>query len=487
MSVEPDPIPLSALLRGHAALAPDGPAITADGRTLSWRELEARTNRAARALIARGVKPDDLVTIVLPNGAAFLEACFACWKAGATPQPAPPRAPAAELASLIALAEPALVIAGADVAVEGRARTSYDDLLAESDDDSPLPDRIAGAWKALGSGGSTGRPKLIVSTSRAVAQSPLGWRLAADDVAVMPGPLYHNGPFATAIAAMTAGAHLVILPRFDAETVLQAVDAHHATWLYLVPTMMGRIWRLPDEVKARYAVGSLRTVWHLAAPCPPWLKAAWIEWLGPDVIWELYAATEGLAGTVINGAEWLEHRGSVGRVFTGAVKIVREDGSDAPPDVVGEVYMRQPDGAPETYRYVGAQARRMGGWQSLGDMGWMDADGYLYLADRRADMILVGGSNVYPAEIEAALEEHPAVRSCAVIGLPDEDLGSAVHAIVQPAPGLNIDDLRDFLSRRLSAYKRPRTYELVDTPVRDDAGKVRRSQLVAQRLQPQDG
>lgn len=484
MSVSVDPIPLSALARVQAERRPDAPAVTFEGVSLTWRELEQRTNRAARAMIARGVRPDDMVTIALPNGLDFIEACLACWKVGATPQPVSSRLPKAELDGILKLARPSLVIAGPEIATEA-PRASYQGLLAVSADPTPLADRIAGSWKASTSGGSTGRPKLIVATSPAMSQpgSAVGWRLAEDDVALMPGPLYHNGPFVTAICALTAGAHLVIQPRFDAEAVLAEVERSRATWLYLVPTMMGRIWRLPDEVKARYDVSSLKTVWHLAAPCPPWLKEAWIEWLGPEVIWELYAATEGMAGTVINGVEWLAHRGSVGRVFVGAIRIMDDTGAEVPAGAVGEVFMRPPEDAPASYRYVGAEAKSVDGWQSLGDLGWMDDEGYLYLADRRSDMILVGGSNVYPAEVEAAIEEHPLVLSSAVIGLPDDDLGARVHAIVHGRDGLDFDALRTFVADRLVSYKCPRSYEMADSPVRDDAGKVRRSQLLKQRIE----
>jgi len=188
--------------------------------------------------------------------------------------------------------------------------------------------------------------------------------------------------------------------------------------------------------------------------------------------------------TIITGAEWLEHRGSVGRVTVGEMKAVGEDGRDLPPGEVGEIYMRRPEGAPPTYKYLGATAKTIeGGWESLGDIGWFDADGYLYLADRRTDMILVGGSNVYPAEIEAALEEHPAVQSVAVIGLPDEDLGNRVHAIVQAKEAVTPDQLKAHLAERLVSYKQPRSFEFVDEPLRDDAGKVRRSALRDARLQ----
>jgi bile acid-coenzyme A ligase len=481
-----EPVPYARLARLRAELTPDAPAVAAEGRTLRWAELDRRTNRAAHALLARGVKTDDLVTIALPNGLSFIEACFACWKAGATPQPVSPRLAPPELAAVIELANPPLVIAGDELASD-RPRADYDALLAASFDESAPPEVIASSYKAPTSGGSTGRPKLIVSTQPAIArpETPTFWRLDESDVALMPGPLYHNGPFVTSFAALNAGAHLVILPRFDAETVLQAVERHRATWLYLVPTMMSRIWRLPPEVRTKYDVSSLRTVWHLAAPCPAWLKEAWIDWLGPQVIWELYAATEGLAGTMIDGADWLTHRGSVGRVATGAIRILDANGAEVSSGTTGEVFMKQPEGAPATYRYVGAEARRRDEWHSLGDLGWMDAEGYLYLSDRRADLILVGGSNVYPAEVEAALEEHPLVQSCVVIGLPDDDLGARVHAIVQPHEGLEVEALRAFIVGRLVSYKRPRSYEFSTSPLRDEAGKVRRSQLIEERLAAQ--
>jgi bile acid-coenzyme A ligase len=301
---------------------------------------------------------------------------------------------------------------------------------------------------------------------------------------MMPGPLYHNGPFMWSVSALLAGNHVVLGGKFDAERTLQLVDRHRPELMYVVPTMMARISKLPQQVRDRYDVSSLKVVWHLAAPCPPWLKEEWINWLGADAIWELYAGTEAQAVTIITGREWLEHRGSVGRVSTGTMKIVGADGEDAPPGEVGEIYMRAPEGV-TTYRYVGAQARTLpGGWESLGDMGSIDADGYLYLSDRQSDMILVGGSNVYPAEIEAALDEHPRVRSSAVVGLPDDDLGSRPHAIVQTDDGtpIDVDELRAHLAERLVRYKIPRSFEFTGEALRDDAGKLRRSALRAGRM-----
>jgi bile acid-coenzyme A ligase len=246
--------------------------------------------------------------------------------------------------------------------------------------------------------------------------------------------------------------------------------------------MMLRIWRLPAAERAARDLSSLRVVLHLGAPCPVWLKEAWIEWLGPDVICEVYAEAEALGATMITGREWLVHRGSVGRPLYGEFRVVDPAGREHPRREVGEIVMRRRPNDPPPCRYVGAEARTFGdGWESLGDLGWMDADGYLYLADRRTDLILVGGANVYPAEVEAALEEHPRVRSSAVVGLPDEDLGQRVHAIVQVEGEVSDDELRAHLAERLVRYKIPRTFERSPTPLRDDAGKVRRSELAARR------
>ncbi|MBV9331991.1 MAG: AMP-binding protein [Alphaproteobacteria bacterium] len=479
------PISIARNLANTAAAKPAETAVAFEGESLAWRELDQHTNRMARALEGHGVKQGDFVTIALPNGIGFIEAAYAAWKLGATPQPVSARLPLTELRAIIELAKTPVVFADADLDA-GVEVVSPARLLSQSDDASPLPDRVAPSWKAPTSGGSTGRPKLIVSGQPGVAEGLAAqfWRISKDDVVLMPGPLYHNGPFITAFGALQAGARVVLMPKFDAEGVLREIERNRATWIYLVPTMMGRIWRLPEEVRSRYDVSSLKTVWHLAAPCPAWLKEAWIGWLGADVIWELYGGTEGLASTVISGSEWLSHRGSVGKVALGGVmKAFGPDGEELPAGETGEIYMKRAEGMPATYRYVGATPRTLpGGWESIGDIGWFDEEGYLYLADRRTDMILVGGANIYPAEVEAALEEHPLVASCAVIGIPDEDLGNRVHAIVQPRGPLTADDLQQHLAERLVVYKRPRSFEFVDEPLRDDAGKVRRNALRDERV-----
>jgi bile acid-coenzyme A ligase len=479
-----EPTPFVTTLADLAAADPDRPALTDHERSVSRADLERRTNRLARDLAARGVVEGDLVTIGLPNSVAFFEAAIALWKLGATPQQVSSRLPKAELDAIIELASPRLII-GLDHPDVPTVPVGHEPDPALSD--APLPVVVSPSWKAPTSGGSTGRPKLIVATAKALTD---GVVLAGvlcgqqpDGVHLCTGPLYHNGPFVYATTALLLGNHVVIMPRFDAEQTLALVQQHRVDWLYTVPTMLQRIWKLPEDVRNSYDLSSLQKVFHVAAPCPPWLKEAWIRWLGPEKIVELYAGTEAQSATFLTGTEWLEHRGSVGRPVIGEMKIVGPDGEDCAPGVLGEVFLRS--AGPATYRYMGAEARTLeGGWESLGDMGWMDEDGYLYLGDRSADMILVGGSNVYPAEIEAALDEHPAISSSCVIGLPDEDLGNRIHAIVQVASGAEVTDeaLGTFLAERLVRYKVPRSYERVDVPLRDDAGKVRRSALRAERL-----
>jgi bile acid-coenzyme A ligase len=464
---------------------PARPAVTCGGRQLTRGELENQANRFARDLSARGVTIGDFVTVALPNSVEWYVAYVACWKLGAIPQPVSARLPARELTEIVALATSKVVVGAEPGSLPETVCLPVGYQPPADLDDGPLPDSVSPAWKAPTSGGSTGRPKLIVSGDPSLidpdARPPHG--LAIDGCLVMPGPLYHNGPALMSCEALLAGNHVVLLERFDAEDTLAAIAEHRADVVYLVPTMMKRIWRLPEATRLAYDLASLRMVWHLAEPCPMWLKEAWIEWLGAERIWELYAGTEAQAVTVITGPEWLEHRGSVGRPVAGEFMVADLDGNPLPPGEKGEVWLRNTSGKP-TYRYVGAEPRTLaGGWESLGDMGWFDEDGYLYLADRMQDMILCGGANIYPAEVEAALLEHPAVRSVAVIGVPDDDLGNAVHAIVEGDPTVvSAADLLAFAGERLVRYKLPRTVEFVDTPLRDEAGKVRRAALRAERL-----
>jgi bile acid-coenzyme A ligase len=477
-----DIVSIAAALAAKAAAEPDRPAITCGDRTITRGELHRRTNRLARAYAALGVTSGSYVTIGLPNSVEFYEAAIATWKLGATPQPISHRLPDRERQAIVDLAAPTLVV-GADPATHpGQTVIPAGWEPDPTIDDSDLDDVISPSWKAPTSGGSTGRPKLIVASDPGVVVVGVPTQgMKADGSVLVPGPLYHNAPFAFSCQALFHGNHVAVLPKFDPQATLAAIEQHQADWILLVPTMMLRIWRLPDDVRNRYDVSSMQTVWHMAAPCPPWLKEAWITWLGGEKIWELYAGTEAQAVTIVRGDEWMVHRGTVGRVLVGEMKILDPDTMDElPVGEQGEVFMRSARG--ETYRYLGAEPRvSPDGWESLGDMGWFNTDGYLFLGDRRADMILSGGANIYPAEVEAAIDEHPAVRSCAVIGIPDDDLGSRIHAIVHAVEPIDVDELRTFLGERMVRYKIPRTFEFVDEPVRDDAGKVRRSALRTDR------
>jgi bile acid-coenzyme A ligase len=477
--------PLGALVGRLAQAGPSRPAITCGEQTVSRAELEARTNRLARAYRDLGVRQDSFVTIGLPNGIEFFEATLAAWKLGATPQPISSRLPAAERSAIIDLANPSLVVGVEPAETPGRTTIPAGfepDASVRSD---ALPPLVAASFKAPTSGGSTGRPKLIVATQAGLWESIEGFatllRVPADGVHLVTGPLYHNGPFMTSLLALLKGNHVVVMPRFDAVGALTFVDQHRVDWMYAVPTMMHRIWRLPE--RRRFDLSSLRVVFHMAAPCPTWLKQAWIDWLGADRILELYGGTEAQAITFITGNEWLEHRGSVGRPVRGEMCVLDAEGNQLPPGQVGEIWMRRGPDAPPSYRYVGAEAKsRPGNWESLGDMGWKDDEGYLYLSDRDTDMILVGGANVYPAEIEAALEEHPKVVSSCAIGLPDDDYGNIIHAIVQAAQPVSVVELEEFLRSRLAKYKLPRSYDFVAEALRGDDGKVRRSALRGARV-----
>jgi len=469
----------------HAERDPDGVAVFFGEEAATRGRLERRSNRLARAYAARGVGEGDLVTIALPNSIEFYEAALAVWKLGATPQPVSSRLPERERRAIVELVNPPLLI-GADSGSYGSWPSVPQGFEPEASlSDAPLPDRVSANARAMTSGGSTGRPKVIVDTAPALCDpaAPAN-RMRPGETALIPGPLYHAGPFMASWQQLLCGGRVVLMERFDAARCLELVERHRVDYALFVPTMMQRIWRLPEAERERRDLASLHTVMCSGAPSPAWLKRAWIDWLGPERIVEAYGGTERIAGTQITGVEWLAHPGSVGRPTGGRkIRILDEDGRELPPGRLGEVFMMPPTGRGTTYRYLGAEAcATADGWESLGDMGYVDEEGYLYLADRKTDMILSGGANVYPAEVEAAIDAHPAVRSSAVIGLPDDDLGQRVHAIVDAPAGVTDAELRAHLRQYLVTYKIPRSFEYVGEPLRDDAGKVRRQALRDERV-----
>jgi bile acid-coenzyme A ligase len=484
-------IPYGAMLGVLAAAQPDAIALVCDsanGSTVLTRaQLDAWANRLARAYADCSLSQGDIATILLPNSPAFFAACLAIWKLGAVPNPLSHRLPSPERAAILARANPALVIGAQADAGDGRNCVPAD-LHVDAYPPDPLPERISPHERAMASGGSTGQPKLIVASNPAVYDPQTATPLFKGRNAVLvPGPLYHGAPFSAAFGGLFSGCAVVVMERFDALRCLELIERHRVDRMTVVPTMMQRIWRLPPGQREQFDVSSLEFVLTGSAPCPAWLMRAWIEWLGPEVMHEAFGPSERTGGTFISGTEWLAHPGSVGKPSAGVrLKILDDNGRELPPGEMGEIYVLPATGPGSTYHYVGATPRMTDdGWESFGDMGYLDADGYLYLGDRRSDMVLCGGRNIYPAEVEAAIDSLAGVRSSAVIGLPDEDLGQRLHAIVDVGPeGEAVDEahLRAHLRERLLHYKIPTSMEFVTTLLRDDAGKMRRSSLRAARV-----
>jgi bile acid-coenzyme A ligase len=479
-----------ARLSRLAAENPHQPALVVrqvDGTasTLTRGELDAWSNRLAHRLAHDGVGPQSFVAIHVPTSLEHVVATFAAYKLGACPMPIGYRIPEAERDALLALAAPAAVIsdAGELAGISRQAMRALDGYP-----DRPLPDAVPQPYKAIASGGSTGRPKLVVSPGafrypgdRHPFALALG--LKAGDCLYSPGPLYHNQAFLFTQVALFAGGSVILNEKFDADQALATIQHYRPSVLSLVPTMMSRMLRAPGLADAD--LGSVRSMWHLAAPCPEWVKRGWIDLLGADRVNELWAATELTGVTLIRGEEWLRHPGSVGRGWNTEIRILDAGRRPLPPGEVGEVFSRFA-GGPAQYRYLGAAALETveDDFTSVGDLGYLDAEGYLYLADRRVDLVITGGANVVPAEVESALTQHPAVRDAAVIGLKDDDLGRRVHAIVELAPGIGesvLPELELHMRKLLAGYKVPRSYEVIPTLPRDEAGKIRKSVLRDER------
>lgn len=448
--------------------------------TVTFAELDAHTNRLARLFQDRGAARGDFILISTPVGSLMMQAAIAAWKIGAVPMPVSDRLVQSELDAIIDVGAPALAVDTTDRTMSVPRITHREDAQGLSAD--PLPAVVSPQLKSPTSGGSTGRPKLIVSgavgdpTAIALLGRVMG--VPENDVCLITAALYHNASFSNALAALTLGNTTVLMERFDPETTLRMIEEHRAGWVYAVPAMMQRIWKLPDDVKFRYDLSSVTTFFHVAAPCPQWLKRAWIDWLGPEVIYELYGPTEGQAATALTGAEWLEHPGSVGTAKVGEVSIRDETGAPLPAGETGVVWLRRGVDEPPSYFYLGSEAETAeDAWETVGDIGWMDADGYLYLTDRRSDMLLVGGVNVYPAEVEAVSDMHPAVLASCCVGIPDEDLGAVPALVVETAAGEVPVDLDEHLSAHLSKVKRPRRIVGTSSPLRDAAGKIRKREI----------
>jgi bile acid-coenzyme A ligase len=376
-------LPIGDLIKHHAAIDPDAALIVLGDRVVTREEFELRCNRRARLLAEHGVRQDDLVMVALPNGLEFYETTMAVWKLGATPAPISTALSDIELRGILDVGKPRLT-----VGVDTRRAGGHSVLPSIAE----VPDSYSAAyvsslvpryWKAMTSGGSTGRPKLIVDHMSGEWDPGEGGLAQRPGERVLnPGPLYHNGPFLGTMLALFSGGLVIELGKFDPVQVLEQIEHHSVTWMLLVPTMMHRIARLPVAERTAFDVSSLNTVLHTAAACPAWLKDLWINWLGPDRMLEVYTGTERQAAFTITGQEALEHSGSVGRVQPGsAVRVLDENGEDVAPGEVGELFLRPDGGRGSTYHYLGAEPRARGEWESLGDLGRIDGQGYVYLSD----------------------------------------------------------------------------------------------------------
>jgi long-chain acyl-CoA synthetase len=471
----------------HAIRAPQSPAlIVADDRTISYGELYARSRQVAALLHEAGLRRGDGVALVLPNRPEFLEITWGCQLSGLYYSAINTHFTPDEVAYVIddSGAKAVFVDAGDDVLVRtGADMRSYEDAISGAGDAPPICD----GSEMLYSSGTTGRPKAVrrplpEDGNGSWAQKVLEYTfihrygMTESGVYLSPAPLYHAAGVNYTMAAQRVGAAAMTMPKFDAETVLRLIETHRVTHAQFVPTMFVRMLKLPSEVRESYDVSSLECVIHAAAPCPVDVKHRMMEWFGP-IIHEYYGGTEGFAGTTIDPQEWLAHPGSVGRPFT-AVHVVGDDGAELAVGESGELYF---EGGP-AFEYFKdpektASVSNDKGWRSLGDVGYVDADGYLYLTDRSTFMIVSGGVNIYPQEAENILVMHPKLVDAAVFGVPNEEYGEEVKAVVQPADGVVAGpeleaELIAYCRARLAAYKCPRTVEFDAELPRDPNGKL---------------
>lgn len=474
-----------------AAEHPDKPAIVfapqqGDEQIVTWREYDRRTNQVARLLAEYGVKPGTMIVVGVWNSPEHYYLTTAAWKLGAFALPLRAILPKRERDQIMDLAQPPVVFADWDEVAFPVLRPAELSRAWELSAE-PLPDDPPHPGKAIASGGSTGRSKIVTdATWHPVIYPERSRRLGAryGQVHLMAAPLYHNSPQLSGYGGLADDHTIVLMERFDAAKAVDLIERYHVNYAYLPPIIMRRIAMLPDIHERN--LSSIEAIQSSAAPCPPWLKRFWIDLIGPEKVYEVYGSTEGFGASMIDGVEWLEHPGSVGLPVSCELRILDEQGQELPAGEVGEIFMRPTHERGATFRYIGAPAAKStpDGFVSVGDLGWCDEDGYLYIADRRVDLVITGGANVYPAEVEAALSDHPGLADVAVIGVPDEEWGRRVHAIVQPTDPQSSPDINELdrqCRERLASYKAPKTYEFIAELPRNEAGKIRRSELAAER------
>ncbi len=497
-------------------------------RSMSRLELQARARKAAGGFAAMGLGHGDTVALLMRNDIAFLEASLAATHIGAYTVPISWHSTPSEVAYILEDSGAKILVAHADLLVPlGReilagltvfgVETPCDVIAAyRVDPPAAVPAAPARNWSdwlraqaahdgqpramsqsMLYTSGTTGKPKgvrrfaptleqqrLMAETRRSV------YGVTPDARILLPGPLYHGAPNGIALSAATTAELLVLMPRFEPEMLLGLIEEHRINSLFMVPTMFVRLLGLPAEVRRRYDLSSLRFVLHAAAPCPVDVKRRMIEWWGP-VINEFYGGTETGPISFGTSADWLERPGSVGKATDHAtLRILDDSGNDCPAGVPGEIFARL--GHYPDFTYHGLEDKRReierDGLVTLGDIGYRDEAGFLFLCDRKRDMVIIGGANVYPAEVESALSGMPGVKDCAVFGIPDAEYGEALLALVEPHSGtpLEPEAVKAFLKGRLSGFKLPRHVEIRTELPRQDSGKIQKRLLRAPYWRPAD-
>lgn len=489
------------------------------GRSVTYGALDERSNRIAQWLISLGLQPGDGIAMLMDNRPEFLEIAFGCRRAGLYYTPLSVHLRPQEVAYMMGDAAAKAVIVSpalADLATallregatgevprfavgEGLAGyAALEESLAGFPAAAPLPERPVGR-EFLYSSGTTGLPKgikrpLTPWENREAPEWDMTWKslygFGPDTVYLSPAPLYHAAPHSYVRRTIVEGGTAVVMAKFEPRRALELIERHRVTHSQWVPTMFVRLLALAEEERRRFDVSSLRCAIHAAAPCPVEVKERMMAWWGP-ILWEYYAGSEGVGNTVASPQDWLARKGTVGRPVNGVrLHICDEDGQELPSREVGRIWF---EGAPR-FAYHNAPDKTAAayndrGWATLGDLGWVDEEGWLFLSDRRADLVLSGGVNVYPAEVEAALARHPGAAEAAVVGIPHEDLGEQVHAVVVPRdPRADQDALRAELEalcrEQLAGPKRPRSYEFVEELPRSEAGKLLRRILKERYLSP---
>ena len=488
-------------------------------RSIALGDLDRRIRRVAGGLASLGVAAGHSVAILMRNDIAFMEAAYGAQSLGAYAVPINWHFKAEEIAYILEDCGTRVLIGHADLlAPIVDALPAHIELIgvttppevARAYGFAPLPAcavaraRDYEAWLSAQApytgemlppqltmfytSGTTGRPKGVRRPAPTAAHMAASERLRRDVFGivpgircVVPGPLYHSAPNAFAMRAGRVADLMVLMPRFDPQGLLELIERERLDTMFMVPTMFIRLLKLPEEMRRRYDVSSLKFVIHAAAPCPHDVKRAMIDWWGP-VINEFYGSTESSAVTLASSADTLKKPGTVGRAVEGAeLRILDDDGHVLPAGEVGEIFTRFAELPDFTYHNKPDERARIdrGGFITSGDVGYLDADGYLFLCDRKRDMVISGGVNIYPAEIEAVLHGMPGVKDCAVFGIPDAEFGEKLMAVVEPAEGASFarDEVRTYLCRHLADYKVPRDIEIACDLPREDSGKIFKRRL----------